>query len=453
MTERSDSSRMWTFLVVWLGQFVSLVGSGMTTFALGFWVLEQTGSNTRFTLVAFFGVLPGVVALPLAGALVDRWGGRRAMLLADLGEGLCVLTAMLLAWTGQLSFATVCVLALVNSLFGAMRWPAYSTLPPLLLPARHLGRANGMIHAAEAGAAIVAPLAAGFLVTSLRLPGVLLMDLSTFVISMVTLLAVRAALPRPAPGPQPHDRAGTGRPSLGAEVAYGWSYIRARPGLWALLIFFAVTNFTVIGLARTLYTPLILGFTSPKALGTLLSIGGAGLLLGAAAMTAWGGPRRRIHGVLGFTLIQGVVIILGGLLPNAFLVGLSVFMLSFCFPIVTGSSQALWQSKVALDVQGRVFSVRRMLGWSSLPLAYLVGGPLADHVFEPLLAPGGALADSVGRFIGVGTGRGIALLYIVIGSLTVLTVIVSYQFARLRHVEDELPDALPSPAHPSWSGT
>ncbi|MFO8150791.1 MAG: hypothetical protein R6T93_10875, partial [Trueperaceae bacterium] len=74
---------------------------------------------------------------------------------------------------------------------------------------------------------------------------------------------------------------------------------------------------------------------------------------------------------------------------------------------MNGCSQAIWQNKTAPDVQGRVFAVRRMIAWSSMPLAYLVAGPLADHVFGPLLDEGGALVGSVGRIIGTGEGRGI----------------------------------------------
>ncbi len=110
--------------------------------------------------------------------------------------------------------------------------------------------------------------------------------------------------------------------------------------------------------------------------------------------------------------------------------------------VVNGCSQAIWQSKVAPDVQGRVFAVRRMIAWSSLPLAYLVAGPLADRVFEPLLAVGGPLAASVGQFSGVGPGRGIGFLYMVLGLISLLAVVVALLYPRLRRVEAELPDVI-----------
>jgi hypothetical protein len=118
------------------------------------------------------------------------------------------------------------------------------------------------------------------------------------------------------------------------------------------------------------------------------------------------------------------------------------FLVLFTMPITNACSQAIWQRKVAPDVQGRVFAVRRMIAWSTMPLAYLAAGPLADRVFGPLMVEGGALADSVGRVIGVGPGRGIGLLFVVMGALYSLASIGGALYPRLRRVELELPDAV-----------
>ncbi len=112
-------------------------------------------------------------------------------------------------------------------------------------------------------------------------------------------------------------------------------------------------------------------------------------------------------------------------------------------PIINGSSQALWQSKVAVDVQGRVFAVRRMFAWIAMPLAYILAGPLADYVFNPLLVEGGPLEDSIGKVIGVGPGRGSGFLFVWLGCLTILISFLGYIYPRVRLVEDELPDAIP----------
>jgi hypothetical protein len=115
----------------------------------------------------------------------------------------------------------------------------------------------------------------------------------------------------------------------------------------------------------------------------------------------------------------------------------------FSMPIMGGSSQALWQVKTEPDVQGRVFAVRRMIAWSSLPIAYLLAGPLADNVFEPLMAANGALAGSIGQWLGVGTGRGMGLMFVVFGLLLTVFSALMLLYPRLRNLEEEIPDAIP----------
>jgi DHA3 family macrolide efflux protein-like MFS transporter len=157
-------------------------------------------------------------------------------------------------------------------------------------------------------------------------------------------------------------------------------------------------------------------------------------------MSVWGGPKQRMCGILGANLLLGVVLFAAGLPPRIWILGEAAFLAFLSMPITNGCSQAIWQSKTAPDIQGRVFAVRRMIAWASLPLAYLVAGPLADQVFEPLLAEGGMLADSVGQIIGVGVGRGIGLLYTLLGFMILLTTILVYLYPPLRQVEVELPD-------------
>jgi hypothetical protein len=106
--------------------------------------------------------------------------------------------------------------------------------------------------------------------------------------------------------------------------------------------------------------------------------------------------------------------------PSLRVVGVGVFVMLLVVPIANGCSQAIWQTKVAPDVQGRVFAIRRMLAWSSVPLATLLAGPLSDKVFNPLLLKGGLLAESVGGLIGIGSGRGIGFLLILLGCSMVL---------------------------------
>lgn len=421
------------FGLVWFGQLVSLIGSGLTGFALGVWVYQQTGSATRFALISVFASLPGIFLSPIAGTLADRWDRRWAMILSDASAAFSTLCVWFLLTMGWLEIWHIYVAVAFNSTFSAIQWPAYSAATTLLVPKKHFGRASGMVQMGLAASHIISPTLAGALIATIKIQGVILIDIVTFLFALFTLFIVRFPKPKAtAAGEQ-------ARGSFWHEIAYSWSYVRARHGLLGLLLFFAAINLT-LSMVIVLITPLVLSFTSEKELGVVLSVAGIGMLLGGLVMSVWGGPRRRINGILGFTLLSGLILFLGGLQPNTLLVAGAAFLFLFSSPIITGSAQAIWQSKVEPDIQGRVFAIRRVIGLSTAPIAYLLAGPLADKVFEPLLAAEGALANSVGQVIGTGPGRGIGLLFIILGILTVLTTIAGYSYPRLRAVENELPD-------------
>jgi MFS transporter, DHA3 family, macrolide efflux protein len=434
-----ERTRAFGFGLVWVGQLVSLVGSGLTQFALGVWVYQQTGSVTRFSLIALSGALPGLLLAPLAGALVDRWDRRRVMLLADVAAGAGTLAAALLLRAGGLEVWHVYAVVATGSVARAFHWPAYVASTSLLLPKRHFGRASGLMQLGHAAAEMVAPVLAGLLMVTIGLQGVLLVDFATFLFAAACLLPVAIPSPSAPAGGRPGDG------SLASEALYGWRFIRAYPGLLGLLLYFAMINF-VYSLSSVLLVPLVLAFSTESVLGTVLSVSNAGLLVGGVAMSATGGPRQRIHGILGFGVLLGVALAAAGLRPYAPLIAAACFVMMAGAPVINGCSQAIWQSKVPPDVQGRVFTIRRVVAQFTAPLALLIAGPLAERVFEPLLAPGGGLAGSAGRILGTGPGRGIGLLYVLLAVLPVLGSLWGYRNPRIRWVESELPDLVEDPA-------
>jgi MFS family permease len=382
--------------------------------------------------------VPNLLVSPFAGALVDRWDRRWVMIMSDTGAGLATLSIALLYMTGNLQVWNIILTTAINSAFTTFQWPAYSAVTTLLVPKEQLGRASGMVQIGEAVSQLLAPAAAGVLFVTIGLGGVIVFDFATYIFAVLTLLFVRV------PSPERSEAGEEGKGSLWKEALYGWTYISARAGLLGLLLIFAAFNF-VSGLIMPLIVPMILDMTSADMLGYLVSIVGMGMLVGTLLMSAWGGPKRRIHGVLGFLMLSGFFTSLLGISPLIPVLAVAGFLLMFTMPIINGSSQAIWQSKVAPDVQGRVFAVRRMIAWSMTPLAYIIAGPLVDRVFRPLLLEGGALVNSVGQLIGVGPGRGTGFMFIVVGGVSILVAGVGYLNPHVRNVEDELPDAMPSP--------
>jgi MFS family permease len=431
--ETPPAASLRAFGLMWFGQLISLVGSGLTRFALGVWVYQRTGSATDFALITLCSFLPGLVVAPFAGAVVDRSDRRWVMFWSDLGPAVGTLAIALLLHADALQVWHIYAVAAIGSVFNSFQWPAYQAATTLLVPKKQLGRANGMIQLGQAAAEVVAPVLAGTLISIVGLAGVVFIDLSTFVFAASMLLLVRV--------PRPVDSGAGRRGSLLSESAFGWTFIRQRPGLLGLLLFFAVNNI-VASIASVLITPLVLSFTTPKVLGSVLAAASTGLILGGLAMTITGGPRPRINGVFGFGLLSGVALAFVGLRPNPVLIAASLFVVMFAGPLVNGSSQAIWQVKVPTDVQGRVFAVRRLIAQFTVPLGFLSAGPLADYVFKPLLLPGGPLAGSVGRIIGVGPGRGIGLIYLILSVIPVVTTLWAYAKPHVRRVEAELPDVV-----------
>lgn len=427
---------MQTFIITWIGQLVSLLGSGLTNFALSVWVYKNTNSATQFALMSVLSLVPAMMFSPLAGSLGDRRNRRKIILLSNCGAGLSTLSIAVLLFIGHLEIWHIYLATAASSAFNALQWPAYNAVIPLLVPPQHLVRANGMFQIALAVSQLISPVLGGFLLATIQIEGVFILNGISFVFCVVMFLLVRL----PKPGTTTKTKMSKRR-ILWHDALEGWNYITSRRGLFWLLILFCIYHF-VEGISIVLSTPLFLSFTSTTVLGTMLSIGGSGMLLGTAFISTWGGGKRRIYNVLGFMLLGGLCMLLAGLRPDVVLCTVAIFFHFFSLPIIISSKQAIMQSKVALDVQARVFAVNGMLIDLSLLLAYLVAGPLADRVFEPLLTINGPLAGSVGKIIGVGPGRGIGLLFILMGMFLIVAILTSYLSPRLRLVESELPNVI-----------
>lgn len=444
------------FAVVCLGQTVSAFGSQLTAFSLAVWVLESTGSATQLGLITFFASVPNLVLLPVAGALVDRWDRRWAMILSDGGAGLCTLALALLAWAERLGTPYICLLVGLSSTVSAVRFPAFSASTVMLVGKKHLMRASGFGQTGAALAMTSAPAAAGALLHTVGLRGVILIDVCTFLFAVAGLLAVD--IPRPVPEgellrtgnePKAGEEAGplrigkdkgSGWRALLREMLYGWSYIRERRGLVALLVLYAAINLS-FGMVQVLVTPLVLAFASAVELGWIMSVAAGGTVFSTLGLGISGGPRLKLRAMSVCLLIQGLVLFLGGVRPNVALVAAAACVYLSCQPILYACYHTIWQSKVALSLQGRIFAVRRMLAASTVPLAPLLAGSLAD-LCEPLLLENGHLAGSVGRWIGVGPGRGVGFLFICVGFLLLVLAAVACVFRPLRDLEQEIPDAV-----------
>ena len=439
MTNQTVTPSLRTFFIIWIGQLVSLVGSQLTAFALGVWVYDETQSVfwLAITQVAFSA--PQVLFSPWAGVLADRWNRRTVMILSDVGAGSAVLAAGILYLTNQLEPWMVIPINFWMAAFIALMWPAYTASITLLVPKEHYGRANGFVQLGEALTQIAGPAVAGALYVSIRLGNMALIDFVTyFIAALLMILFVRI------PNPPRTEHESHAKKSVLQEMRFGWEYIKARKGLLALLLYFFSLNF-LAGIISPLFTPLILDNWEANVLGYLSTIMGIGMLVGTLVMSAWGGGKRKVFTLLGAGVIGSLIVIPMGIRLSIPLLAVCGFGFMFTIPLMNASSQAIWQAKVAPDVQGRIFALRRTIAWSSQLVAPLLAAPLADNVFKPGMAEGGALAAIFGPIVGVGENHGIGVLISLIGlAMTVLC--ISFFFnSSIRNVEIDLPDHVTAP--------
>jgi MFS transporter, DHA3 family, macrolide efflux protein len=427
-----------SFVLLWIGQMLSGIGSRLSSFALGLWVLRTTGSTTQFAITFIVSALPAMFLAPLAGALVDRWDRRRILMVCDVVSATLMVSLALLLSSGHLAVWHVYVVAALASLVGSFRTPAFLSSVPLLVKADQLTRANGLVHSGEAAASIAGPLLAGFLVAAVDFRGVLLIDASTFAIGLLTLSLI--AIPRAA-GAEEEQRESPWR-----EAMIGWRYVRGRPGLFGMLKVYGYNHF-VYAVASVLIAPLLLSFTTTEWVGVQYATSGVGLLLGGLAMTLTGGPKKRIDGVLVFSMAGGVLLAAHGVYPAFALVVVCGFALFTMLPAIDASNNSLWQSKVPAQLQGRCFAIQEVVLNAAMATGYCLAGPLSDYVFEPALREGGWLAGSVGSMIGVGPGRGIGLMFVLIGLSMSLVALRAYLVPAIRRI-DEMEDAV-APEHDS----
>ncbi|MEM6431470.1 MAG: MFS transporter, partial [Deinococcota bacterium] len=287
---------MKTFYIILLGQLVSVIGSGMTRFGLSVWVFSETGSATAFTTLIFFAVIPLAVGALFAGPLVDRLNRRLVMITGNITAGLSTLAVVLLFYNGVLAPWHLYITLSINGLANAFIIPALEASIPMLVPKEKLERASGLTQIIAALDTIVSPTLAGVLVTNVGLGVVFITDVVTFSLGVLSLLFVVI--------PQPRDDVSAELSFIG-QLRFGARYLLERPAFMILIGFLSVFMFFQ-GIAYALSGPLVLSFADADGLGIAYAGFGVGALVGGVLLGVWGGPSRRMDGIIGGVAVAGV---------------------------------------------------------------------------------------------------------------------------------------------------
>lgn len=422
------------FTILWLAHLISVIGTHMADFAITLWVWDQTGSATALTLWGFFYQLPRLFTSLFAGILVDRASRKYLMMLSEAVAATMTLVLLGLYLAGQLAIWHLYVAFCVVGGFEKFWEIAYRASLTLLVKPENYTRANSMNTAVGYISAIAAPAIAGVLYPIIGLGGIWPINLATFAISITVIALLK--IPQPPPAEDLTQKTTSRIVVAWQEMTFGFRYLLNSTGLRALLIVTTLFHAT-LRLTNLIYDPMILARTdgSSEALAAVSSIAGIGGVTSAVLVSLWGGPQRRVSGMLAGFMGAGIAKTVFGLGQSLSVWLPAQFFSSTSFPLMMSSEMALWTLATPAAVQGRVFAAHFLTyEIASLPIA-LIAGPLSDRVFEPAMQSSRLLQMVFGPIVGTGPGSGIALLYTMGAIICLLVGVLSWRLPQLRRLE------------------
>lgn len=433
-----SNSRARNYLILWAGQFLSVIGSGMTSFVLAIWVYKTSLSTGQFAGMALAASLPAIVMAPFAGVIVDRWDKRAILAISTIGQALATGSMSLafnLGWV--VTYWQIYPVTALIAFCGAFQGPALALLGTAMVPKEFYSRAASLWQLNQAALMIVSPILAAALMPFVHLGGIILFDAASYGFA---LLSVYLIGPWPAANVKTGQGAKSGAAAFFAEMAAGWDFIQSREPL-LLLLLVSMNLGIVSGIVQILVLPLSVRHGSAWNLASIMAFSAAGLILGSLVMMLWKGPVRQIRGVVISATASSVALCLAGMQRNALGLSICFFLTQLVAPLGRSTMGAIWLRKTPAGVLGRVTATSTMLALLCFPLGCCIAPLLSDHVFPALVGSGGPLARvAVVRTLwGNSYGAvGMAMSFLGIASLALL--LVACAFPSFRLIEERLPD-------------
>ena len=414
------------FLIIWVGELLSTIGSGLTAFGLGVYVYQQTGMATATALISLLALLPTVLLGPVAGVLADRYDRRLLMVLGDGLSALGLFYILFCLMRGQAGVVQIGIGVTVSSVFASLLEPAYRATITDLIPREQYAKASGLVQMAGSAKFLISPFLAGLLMKFSGITLILWIDIGTFFVTvMATLLVARSV-----------KRERTAEPKrFAAELAGGFRVLQSRPGIGQLVFLSALVCF-FLTFIQTLATPVLLAFTDEAALGTVETICAVGMLVSSLLIGVFSIKGSYVRMLAGAFFGIGVFMILFGLRENLLLITVSGFLFFMCLPLANTCLDILVRQNIPNEMQGRAWGVIGLISQMGYVLANAIVGFLADYVMAPALREGGLLYGNIGKVIGTGPGRGAALLILIGGVCLCLLAPCIYRSGKIRALEE-----------------
>ncbi|MDD6806493.1 MAG: MFS transporter [Clostridiales bacterium] len=389
------------FLLLWMGQLISAIGGGLTSFGLGVYVFEKTGSAAGMALVTLLGFLPTLVLSVPAGVLADRYDRRLLMMLGDGFSGLGVLFILLCMIRGETSLLQICLGVFISAVFSSLLDPAYKATVSDLLTEDEYSKASGLVSLAGSARYLVSPLIAGILLSVTDVKVLLVIDICTFMITVISTFAVRKGIDTQKTATQV---------SFQESLQEGWNAIRVKKGVFLLVMVSSVLTL-FIGVFQILAEPLVLSMADAKTLGITETICASGMLVSSLYLGIRGIKKGYVK-ILSISLALAGVFILGfGVFESIVFITLSGFAFFLMLPFANNCLDYLVRTNTSVELQGRVWGIVGFLSQIGYVFAYGCSGILADWI-------AGMGGISVGRGAGIVMAfAGVALVIVSVSLL------------------------------------
>ncbi len=423
------------YMIFWLSQSVSQLGSAMTGFALILWVYSQKHSAMTVSLMSFCNYLPYVLVSLFAGVFVDTHKKKNIMLAADSAAACCTLFVLVLFGSGELRIGHIYFINCVIGLANAFQSPASSVAVGLLVPEDKLSNASGMVSFSGSLITVFAPVLAAFFYASGGMNHILVFDLASFAAAFLILVFVIRIPERPVSEKR--------TASFSEDCREGFRFLLGHRGIWMVIVTMAMLNFFSRLTYENILSPMILARSGGNqfALGLVNAAMGVGGVLGGILVSAGKTPRdclKAIYVSAGLSFLLGDLIM--GVGRDPVLWSFAGFMASFPIPFINAGQNVILYRLVPAQMQGRIFSVRNAIQFSTIPVGILAGGFLADYVFEPFMKGGSSVSDVLRLLTGSGSGSGMAVMFLCTGFLGSLFSFVFFRQKSVRTLKNLLDD-------------
>lgn len=399
-----------SFFALWASQAVSTMGSSMTGFALIIWAYERQGTASSVALLAVCSYLPSVLLSFIAGAVADRWDKRKLMLVCDSVAAIGTLVILFLLVINQLQIWHLYLVNLVLGLMNAFQIPASTVAVTLLTPERQYTHVGGLQAFSNSLVTMLTPALSTAVLSFFGLKVVLLLDLASFGAAFVTLaFFIRI----PQRGKMLQKNSFTLKNCL-----QGLDFLKKHRPILSLILFFAFVNLLASMSGNGIMPAMVLARSGndQAALAMVSTAIGAGSIAGSVLVTFLPPLKRKMRVIfLSCAISFFICDIFWGIGQTAWVWVAAAAAGNLPLPFLNANLSAIMRTRVPLEMQGRVFSTRDTLQYFMIPVGYLLGGFLADRVFEPFMASPSAAQRAMSLLVGSGKGAGIALLFLLTG--------------------------------------